>query len=248
MHDPLEAGIGHDNRLVTPLASHFAALPNDWREVIEAFVPPDLIAQLCATIDQRREAGAVIYPRHPLRALHLTAFDAVKAVVLGQDPYHGPGQAQGLSFSVPTGLPLPPSLRNICLEIEADIGHHRGRKRITTPDGDLTNWARQGVLLLNTVLTVEADAPQSHATLGWERITDALIHALATNSRPIAFLLWGASAQKKMALINKTEGVFKANHPSPLSARRGPIPFLGCRHFSLSNQWLESQQVAPIDW
>jgi uracil-DNA glycosylase len=166
-------------------------------------------------------------------------------VILGQDPYHGPGQAHGLAFSVTDGVRPPPSLRNIFLELRADLG-------CVAPDsGNLERWARQGVLLLNAVLTVEDSRPGSHAGKGWEQLSDALVTALAQDAAPKAFLLWGAQAQAKRPLIDaarRDHGVYVANHPSPLSARRPPIPFLGCRHFSRANDFLAQHGRGRVDW
>ena len=173
-------------------------------------------------------------------AFNLCPFDDVKVVIIGQDPYHEPGQAMGLSFSVPAGIPFPPSLVNIFKEIQMDLG---------TPmpqTGDLTRWANQGVLLLNTVLTVRAHQANSHQGRGWEQFTDAVIQAVNAQDRPIVYLLWGAPAGKKAAMLtNPKHLVLKAPHPSPLSAYRG---FFGCRHFSKCNEFLKANGVEPIDW
>lgn len=174
-------------------------------------------------------------------ALKLTRLSEVKVVILGQDPYHGENQAMGLSFSVPrTQRQLPPSLQNIYKEIEDDLG-------CKTPDhGDLSFWAKQGVLLLNTVLTVEAHKANSHKDMGWEQLTDAIIKTVASQDRPIVFLLWGKSAEsKKSILTNPKHLILSAPHPSPLSAYRG---FFGCRHFSKTNAYLEKNHLKPINW
>lgn len=170
----------------------------------------------------------------------------MRVVILGQDPYHGPGQAQGLSFSVPDTVPAPPSLRNMFNELAQEFPDRPRRRR-----NDLSDWARQGVLLLNTSLTVEQGAAGSHARKGWEQVTDALIDAVARSPQPTVFLLWGSHAQSKAAAIEANGTACKllmANHPSPLSALRPPRPFIGCGHFSKANAWLESQGQAPIDW
>jgi uracil-DNA glycosylase len=189
-----------------------------------------------------KRAGKVIYPpgARIFAAFDATPFDAVKVVILGQDPYHGPGQAHGLCFSVPPGVPVPPSLENIFAEIARDCGHPR-------PDhGCLVPWARQGVLLLNAVLTVERGNAGSHQGKGWEGFTDAAIDALAREREHLVFLLWGSYAQAKGRLVDaRRHLVLKAPHPSPLSAHRG---FIGCGHFSAANQYLERHGVAPIDW
>lgn len=183
-----------------------------------------------------------IYPPGQLifNAFNLTPFNRVKVVILGQDPYHGTGQAHGLCFSVPKGISHPPSLVNIFKEIQADLG-------IPIPgSGDLSSWARQGVLLINAILTVRANEPTSHQNKGWERFTDAVIRKLSENRKNLVFLLWGNYAQAKESLINTQHHyVLKTTHPSPLSASRG---FLGCRHFSKTNQILEDMGLAGIDW
>ncbi|WP_066270895.1 uracil-DNA glycosylase [Hydrogenophaga palleronii] len=191
----------------------------------------------------RLQQGAVVYPPQPLRALDLTAPDAVRVVILGQDPYHGPGQAEGLAFSVAPGVKVPPSLRNMLQELQRDLG-------VPAPtDGSLVRWARQGVLLLNTGLTVEDGQPASHAGRGWEALTDAVIRRCSDTGGPKVFLLWGAHAQKKSPLIDtRRHHVLSANHPSPLSARRGPVPFIGCGHFGATNAWLAGQGLPPVAW
>lgn len=222
-----------------------ARLAPGWRPLAEAFFASPAGQALDRFITQRLADGAVVYPPAPLRALELTPFADVRAVILGQDPYHGAGQAHGLAFSVPDGVRLPPSLRNIFLELARDCGC------ALPASGNLERWARQGVLLLNTVLTVEEGAPARHAKQGWEGFTDALVDALARDAAPKAFLLWGAHAQSKGALIESrahAHRVLQANHPSPLSARRPPLPFLGCRHFSQANAFLEGQGRRRIDW
>jgi uracil-DNA glycosylase len=196
-------------------------------------------------LERRRAAGAVIYPAQVLRALELTPPDAVRVVILGQDPYHAEGQAEGLAFSVPPGCPPPPSLRNIFAELARDLG-------VPPPtDGHLGAWARQGVLLLNTCLTVEEGAAGSHARYGWEALTDAIIEAVATEPGPKVFMLWGGRAQRKRALIERHDGrhlVLESNHPSPLSARRAPRPFVGCGHFGAANRFLAARGRPPVDW
>ncbi len=232
-------------RFAPPLAAHFEALPADWRAQAAAFTGSPACASLCAFVDGRAAAGATIYPPRPLRALELTPFAQVRAVILGQDPYHGAGQAHGLAFSVPDGVRPPPSLRNIFLELKLDLG-------IAPPaSGDLSRWARQGVLLLNAVMTVEEGRPASHAGQGWERFTDLIVESLARDAAPKAFLLWGAHALAKAPMIaaaSRSHLVLAANHPSPLSARRPPQPFLGCRHFSRANEFLAGRGRGTIDW
>ena len=202
--------------------------------------------QRCSPFSRNgRLPAARIYPPQPLRALALTPLEETRVVILGQDPYHGPGQAHGLAFSVPDGVRPPPSLRNIFLELRSDLGGQ------TPGSGNLERWARQGVLLLNAVLTVEDGRPGSHAGRGWEQLTDALIEALSRDSAPKAFLLWGAQAQAKQPLIDAAGSghlILAANHPSPLSARRPPVPFFGCRHFSRANAFLDKYGRGTVDW
>ena len=193
-----------------------------------------------------KAAGRRIFPKGGLwfRALDLTPLGNVRVVILGQDPYHGPGQAHGLCFSVMPGTPIPPSLANIFKEMKSDLG-------LDPPGhGFLEHWARQGVLLLNSVLTVQMGQAASHRDRGWERFTDAAIAAVARQADPVVFMLWGSYAQKKAALVDSIDKggrhlVLKAPHPSPLSAHAG---FFGCRHFSRANAFLESRGLAPIDW
>lgn len=210
----------------------------DWRPVVEAWAASPAGQRLQAFLAERRAAGATIYPPEPLRALTLTPLSQTRVVILGQDPYHGPGQAEGLSFSVPPGVPLPPSLRNIFKEIQRDLG------RPFPPDGSLVRWAEGGTLLLNAVLTVEDGQPASHANRGWEVLTDALMKAAAEDPAPKVFMLWGNYAQAKAPLIEaagQDHLVLKANHPSPLSALKPPRPFIGCGHFSTAKAWLEER-------
>ena len=228
-----------------PLSAHIAALPDDWRPLAERFAASPAGMALQSFLAQRAADGAAIYPARPLHALELTPLAAVRVVVLGQDPYHGAGQAHGLAFSVPDGVRPPPSLRNIFLELRHDLGCP------IPASGNLERWARRGVLLLNTVLTVEEGMPASHAGRGWEVFTDAVIDALAADPQPKVFLLWGAHAQAKqprIAAAGGAHGVLAANHPSPLSARRPPTPFLGCRHFSRANALLAARGRAMVDW
>ncbi len=215
-----------------------------WAPLAERFFSAQAGRSLQLFLEARAAAGATIFPPKPFTALELTAFEAVRVVVLGQDPYHGAGQAHGLAFSVPAGVKPPPSLRNIFLELQADCACN------APPSGDLSRWARQGVLLLNAVLTVEQAQPASHAKRGWEQFTDALVDALADNAAPTAFLLWGAHAQAKAARIAAAGRhlVLSCNHPSPLAARRPPVPFLGCRHFSRANAFLAKEGRGTIDW
>ncbi len=215
------------------------ALPDtDWRPVVDAWAASPAGQRLQAFLEERVAAGATIYPPEPLRALTLTPLASTRVVILGQDPYHGPGQAEGLSFSVPPGVPLPPSLRNIFKEIQRDLD------RPFPPNGSLVAWAKGGTLLLNAVLTVEDGQPASHANRGWEVLTDGLIKAAAEDPAPKVFMLWGSYAQAKAPLIEAARQghlVLKANHPSPLSALKPPRPFIGCGHFSAARDWLEER-------
>ena len=201
--------------------------------------------QLRAFLLAEKRAGNEVFPagKNMFAALNLVPIEQIKVVIIGQDPYHGPGQAHGLSFSVPRGVGLPPSLRNIFVEIERDLGC---ASLGAAGSGDLTQWAEQGVLMLNAVLSVRARAAGSHQGRGWERFTDVLVQRLAAERSGLVFLLWGSYAQKKAAVVDAgRHRLLKAPHPSPLSAHRG---FFGCRHFSQANQYLESQGVTPIDW
>ena len=176
-------------------------------------------------------------------AFKYTDYNDVKAVILGQDPYHGFGQAEGLAFSVPNGVKVPPSLRNIKMELLRDL------QMPITPNGSLIPWAQQGVMLLNAILTVEADAAASHRGLGWQQLTDEVIETLSTQTDHVVFMLWGNFAQSKRPLIDEGKHlVLCANHPSPLSASRPPVPFIGCGHFSAANAWLTARGKTPIKW
>ena len=217
-------------------------LHESWRiPLAEEFTSPYMTV-LKAFLVAEKAAGKRIFPKGSewFRALDLTPLNKVRVVILGQDPYHGPGQAHGLCFSVPQGVRPPPSLINIFKELESDLG-------LTRPNhGHLEHWARQGVLLLNSVLTVESGLAASHKDRGWERFTDAVIRLVNAQSQPTVFLLWGSYAQKKAAFVDGTRHlILKAAHPSPLSAHNG---FLGCKHFSQANAFLVAQGQAPIDW
>ena len=224
------------------------AVDPSWSVWVNAFWQSSQGQGLLAFLQQRLQDGACIYPPQPLKALLLTPLSDVKVVILGQDPYHGAGQAEGLAFSVPAGVASPPSLRNIFKELHNDLG------QAPPFEASLTPWARKGVLLLNTSLSVEDGQPGSHAKQGWEALTDVIIQAVAESTSACVFLLWGAHAQSKAALIAQAASplantclVLQANHPSPLSALRGPQPFIGCRHFSLAQQWLQTKGVTH-DW
>lgn len=237
--------------LSRPLGEQFDAVPADWRPLTDAFRQSAAGRDLIARVDAARAAGAVIYPDDIFHALHLTRRADVKVLILGQDPYHGPGQAHGLAFSVREGVPIPPSLRNIRKELQRDLD-------LPPPaHGCLDAWARRGVLLLNTVLTVEAAQAASHAGWGWEALTDALAQAVVADSGPRVVMLWGAHAQRKAPLLEaarRASGqslddlqVLQSNHPSPLSATRGPVPFVGNGHFGRALAfWRERGQ--ELDW
>jgi uracil-DNA glycosylase len=234
--------------LAAPLADLFDAVPPDWRPLTDAFRASPAGRALIARVDAAREAGAVIYPADVFAALHHTRRADVRVVILGQDPYHGPGQAHGLAFSVQPGVAIPPSLRNIRKEVQRDLG-------VQPPaHGSLMAWADRGVLLLNTVLTVELSQAASHAGWGWEALTDALIAAVAADAGPRVFMLWGAHAQRKLALIEAAAGarsgeirVLQSNHPSPLSATRGPVPFVGNGHFGAARDFWAARGHT-LDW
>lgn len=213
-----------------------------WQAVLDDQFQQPYMLQLKAFLQEQKAARKVIYPHsdHWFHALEATPLDQVKVVILGQDPYHQPGQAHGLCFSVLPGVKVPPSLVNIYKELEADLGLPR-------PDhGYLEAWAQQGVLLLNSVLTVEQSSAGAHQGKGWELFTDQVIQAINQHCENVVFLLWGSYAQKKGACIDQTRHlVLKAPHPSPLSAHRG---FLGCKHFSQANQYLQDSGKTAIDW
>jgi len=207
-----------------------------WQSLVDEFFNGSVGQKLLGFLRERLAAGAVIFPPRPLRALELTPPEDVRVVILGQDPYHGRGQAEGLAFSVAPGVALPPSLRNIFKELERDLG--TPPPMFPNPGGSLVKWATHGVLLLNTCLTVEEGLAASHAGRGWELLTDEVIRHVAQSNRPVVFMLWGAHAQSKRALIDtKRHKVLTANHPSPLSALRPPVPFIGCGHFGQARAW-----------
>ncbi len=213
-----------------------------WKEVLSNVFKSSYFLQTAAHIKTELATGAKIFPsgNNIFNAFNQTAFENVKVVLLGQDPYHGSGQAMGLSFSVPKGVKPPPSLVNIFKELKSDIG-------LPIPtNGDLTPWAKQGVLLLNAVLTVRENEPASHAKIGWMHFTDAVIKKISDEKKGIVFLLWGKFAEQKQILIDETKHfVLKAAHPSPFSADKG---FFGCKHFSKTNELLAKQGLQVIDW
>ena len=222
-------------------------LAPSWAVLWSHFVSSEVGLNLMGRIASRLALGVRIYPPDPLRALSALPLDAVRVVILGQDPYHGPGQAEGLAFSVPKGVKLPPSLRNIFKEIQQET------QKPMPSNGQLDRWVQQGVLLLNTTLTVEDGTPASHAKWGWEIFTDRLIQTLAKREMPLIFMLWGAHAQTKRELIAMADPtahhlVLQCNHPSPLSALRPPLPFMGCGHFSAANAFLQKNAQTRIEW
>ena len=213
-----------------------------WKEVLKHEFIKTYFLQIATHVKTEKATGATVYPPGSLlfNAFNHTPFANVKVVILGQDPYHGPGQAHGLSFSVPDGMAPPPSLVNIYKELHKDIGMPIPKT------GNLTSWAQQGVLLLNAVLTVRANEPASHAKIGWMDFTDAVIRKISDEKKGVVFLLWGKFAQEKQVLIDETKHyVLKAAHPSPFSADKG---FFGCKHFSKTNELLTMQGLKAIDW
>lgn len=218
-------------------------IEDSWKKVLKEEFTKSYFQQIVTFLKTEKAAGKTIYPPGPLifNAFNQTPFTKVKVVIIGQDPYHGPGQAHGLSFSVQNGVKPPPSLVNIFKEVHSDIG-------VAMPQGygNLTKWAEQGVLLLNAALTVRANEPFSHANFGWADFTNAVIQKISDEKKGIVFLLWGKFAQEKQNLIDETKHVvLKAAHPSPFSADKG---FFGCKHFSKTNDILVKQGSAPIDW
>jgi uracil-DNA glycosylase len=214
-----------------------------WKKNLQPMFKKKYFEQLVTFLKTEKAVGKTIFPPGPqiFNAFNLTPFEKVSVVIIGQDPYHGKGQAHGLSFSVPPGIKLPPSLYNIFKEIQSDIG-----LSVSTENGDLTKWAAQGVLLLNAALTVREGEPFSHATFGWAEFTDEVIQKLSEEKEGIVFLLWGKFAQQKEVLIDEGKHlILKAAHPSPFSANKG---FFGCRHFSKTNEYLVKKGRTPIDW
>ena len=217
-------------------------IDGSWKQILKDEFNKPYFEQIALHIKTEKSQGKIIYPPGSLifNAFNTTPFDKVKVVILGQDPYHGPGQAHGLCFSVQNGVPPPPSLVNIFKELQEDIG-------VPVPDhGNLTHWAEQGVFLLNVSLTVRAAEPMSHSKIGWAQFTDEVIKKISSEKKNVVFILWGKFAQEKKFLIDETKHcILKAAHPSPLSAHAG---FFGCKHFSKANTWLMSNGIDPIDW
>ena len=217
-------------------------IESSWKEALKPEFGKSYFEQITRHIKTEKTQGKIIYPPGSVifNAFNTTPLKDVKVVILGQDPYHGPGQAHGLCFSVQKGVPPPPSLVNIFKELKEDIG-------IATPgSGDLTHWAQQGVFLLNASLTVRAGEPMSHAKIGWAVFTDTVIKTISDQKQHVVFMLWGKFAQEKRNLIDESKHlVLRAAHPSPLSASAG---FFGCKHFSKANDWLRSKGIDPVDW
>ena len=216
-------------------------IENTWKQALQEEFEKPYFAELVSFLHASKDAGTRIYPPggQIFKAFELTPLPEVKVVILGQDPYHGPGQAMGLSFSVPDGIPAPPSLKNIFKEIEDELGVQMSGRT------NLESWARQGVLLLNAILTVEAGKAASHSAIGWQTFTDAVIKCISDNCSGVVFMLWGNFARSKKDLIDSGKHfVLEAAHPSPLA--RGA--FFGCGHFATANRLLEAQGKAPIDW
>lgn len=233
------------DQLLAVEPTHWPVAPG-WQALADSFFASPAGQNLRRYLQQRLDAGAAIFPPQPLRALALTPPESVRVVILGQDPYHGRGQAEGLAFSVAPGVVLPPSLRNVFKELQRDLG--TPFPTFPVPGGSLVCWARQGVLLLNTCLTVEEGRPASHAGRGWEAFTDAVIQKVSQGAAPVVFMLWGAHAQSKRVLIDASRHlVLIANHPSPLSALRPPIPFIGCGHFSQAQAWCARHRANSRD-
>lgn len=216
-------------------------IEESWKKALQEEFDKPYFAGLVNYLHREKAEGKTIFPpgRMIFKAFELTPLDRVKVVILGQDPYHGPGQAMGLSFSVPESVPAPPSLKNIFKEIETDLGVTMGGKP------DLEKWARQGVMLLNSILTVRSGEPASHSRIGWQQFTDAVIRCISDNCEGVVFLLWGNFARSKRELIDTSRHhVLEAAHPSPLA--KGA--FFGCRHFSKTNEFLAAEGREPIDW
>ncbi|MDO4526876.1 MAG: uracil-DNA glycosylase [Candidatus Saccharibacteria bacterium] len=215
-------------------------MDDSWKPFLDAEFNKPYFKELSNFLHEEYEKKTIFPPKKLVFSAFTTDLNEVKVVILGQDPYHTPGAAEGLAFSVPSSQPIPPSLVNIYKEIDSDIGKHQN------PSGSLRNWQAQGVLLLNTVLTVEAHKPKSHSNRGWETFTTAVISYLNENRENLVFMLWGRDARNKKSLINPSKHlILEAPHPSPLSAHSG---FFGCKHFSKCNQYLEKTHQTPINW
>jgi uracil-DNA glycosylase len=233
------------NRLAQPLGRLLDAGHGDWDALLQSWRRGAAGRSLLAAVDARVAQGCEVYPAQVFRAFALTPLARTRVVILGQDPYHGAGQAEGLAFSVPPGQRVPPSLRNIFKELQRDLGLPAPRS------GSLVAWANDGVLLLNAALTVEAGRPGSHTRLGWETLTDEICGALAADDSPKVFMLWGAHAQAwgpRVRALGTRHLVLECNHPSPLSATRPPRPFIGCGHFGQANRFLVQAGRGAVAW
>lgn len=215
---------------------------NRWTEINRCFFQSRKGRTLLLRLEKEKSKFTV-YPSNPLFAQRITPFETVKVVIVGQDPYHGPNQAMGLAFSVPDNRKVPPSLRNIYKELAREYAIE------WDPKGDLTQWARQGVFLMNSILTVREHQPESHRNLGWEELTNSWISHISAEKDFVVFMLWGKYAQSKLSLIDTSKHcVLMANHPSPLSATKGRNPFIGCNHFQLANRYLRKKGIERVDW
>jgi uracil-DNA glycosylase len=231
-------------RLQAPLAAQIGPALGDWLPLVQRWAASEAGRKTLAAVDARIAAGAAVYPPRVFRALELTPLAQTRVLILGQDPYHGPRQAEGLAFSVPAGIPKPPTLRNIFQELQRDLG-------LPFPAlGSLVPWAEQGVLLLNTSLTVEDGDPGSHAKLGWQALTSEIVSVLQADAAPKVFLLWGAHAHKVLPPERRgpPHHVHLSNHPSPLAAAKPPIPFVGSRPFGAANRFLQAHRRGEVDW
>ena len=231
-------------QLQAPLAAQLERDHGDWQPLLQRWRDSAAGQATLTAVDKRLASRAVVYPPQVFRAMVLTPMASTKVVILGQDPYHGPEQAEGLAFSVSDGQPAPPSLRNIFKELTRDLGLPRPASTSLAP------WSERGVLLLNTSLTVEQGRAGSHAKLGWQVLTDAIVEALWADAAPKVFLLWGAHAQGRLPVPRSAgpHAVLHSNHPSPLSALRSPLPFIGNGHFGDANLHLVAHGRAPVDW
>jgi uracil-DNA glycosylase len=231
-------------RLQAPLAAQIGSALGDWLPLLQRWAKSEHGQKTLRAVDERVAAGAAVYPPQVFRALELTPMAQTRVVILGQDPYHRERQAEGLAFSVQAGMPKPPSLRNIFTELQRDLG-------LPFPAlGTLVPWAQQGVLLLNTSLTVEDGDPGSHSKLGWQVLTSAIVASLQRDPAPKVFLLWGTHAHKVLPADKRRPQhlVLESNHPSPLAATKPPLPFIGSGHFGATNRFLAARGRGPVDW
>ncbi|EPY25521.1 uracil-DNA glycosylase [Strigomonas culicis] len=222
-------------------------LPKVWRDTMLSYANIMTVQHINKFIETRLSDNAIIYPFNPMKSLHvISSISDIRVIILGQDPYHGKDQAHGFAFSVLENCKKPPSLKNICKELSLEYPSVEFIRL-----SNLSCWANQGVLLLNSILTVEEGKPLSHKKIGWENITDSIIKIVSEDNSPKVFMLWGSYAQSKNSLIKSSQRdhlILKANHPSPLSASRGPLPFIGCNHFKIANEWLINHRKKPVIW